>query len=142
MKGLLNTQEFIDFEASKIEVGIFDEPDILKFALFNSDDKLMHYVFKGDDDYYSIIDFDESTKPADYEPYKYKYINGEFVLNPDWVEPPMPIEEQVSNLAESVEELEIISAESEEALCDIDLSYSQRIADIEEALCELAELLS
>lgn len=43
-----------------------------------------------------------------------------------------------SRHAESVERLNI----SDEALCDIDEIYDGRVADMEEALCEISEMLS
>lgn len=100
MKGLIDAMGFIEYKAPRIEVGFVDinEPDVEKWALYDEDNNIMFFVLKND--YYSIIDFDETLKPADYEPCKYKYINGEFVLNPDWVSPPIPIKEQVELLVE------------------------------------------
>lgn len=36
--------------------------------------------------------------PDDFVSMKYKYVNGEFVLNPDYVEPLPPIEDRVATL--------------------------------------------
>lgn len=93
---------FIIFEANKIEFGIWDEPDVEKWALFDANDNIMYYALN---DNYEVIDFDESKKPEDYIPGKYFYIDGEFVENPDW-QPPLPsIDEQVQMLGEGVAEL-------------------------------------
>lgn len=141
MKGLLTVDNHMAFIAPRIERGFLDvnEPTVEKWAVYTDEGNLDYFVL---DDDATLVDFDIELLPDNYTYGKYFFINGEFVLNPDWVEPPVPIEEQVSNLSESVEELAMVSAESEEALCDMDISYSQRLADIEEALCELAELLS
>ena len=42
--------------------------------------------------------------------------------------------------ARAVEEVKGNVIASEEALCDVDEAYDQRVADVEEALCELSEL--
>ena len=34
-----------------------------------------------------------------------------------------------------------IEAIAEEALCDIDKAYDQRVSDVEEALCEISEMM-
>lgn len=46
-----------------------------------------------------------------------------------------------SRHAESVESIAALEEMEEEALCDIDLAYSERTADLEEALCELSEIM-
>ena len=43
---------------------------------------------------------------------------------------------------ESVDRIDSLESTSEEALCDVDEAYDQRVADVEEALCELTEMLN
>lgn len=43
--------------------------------------------------------------------------------------------------SESTKGIANLEAMAEEALCDVDEAYNKRVADIEEALCEISELL-
>lgn len=73
----------------------------------------------------------EFAFPADFEVsnmINYKIIEGELVLEP--IEIPEPTDEPTDT--------EIL----EEALCDVDEAHTARLDAIEEALCELSELLS
>lgn len=52
-------------------------------------------------------------------------------------------EKKLSDFTESkTDEVKADVIASEEALCDVDEAYDQRVADIEEALCELTEMLN
>lgn len=42
---------------------------------------------------------------------------------------------------ESTESIANLETIEEEALCDLDLAYSERTAELEEALCELSEMM-
>ena len=44
--------------------------------------------------------------------------------------------------SESTEGIANLEAMAEEALCDVDTAYDGRVAELEEALCEISELLS
>ena len=121
MKALKTKENILLFEAPRIEFGIWDEPDVQKWAMFNEDGEVTLYAI---DNEFELIEFDETKKPADYVEGKYFYIDGEFVLNPDWREPLPPIEDQVHMLAEDI------------------AIVAQNTEDIEEALCELSELIS
>lgn len=121
MKALKTEDNILLFEAPRIEFGIYDEPDVQKWAMFNENDEVMLYAI---DNNFELIEFDETKKPEDYVEGKYFYIDGEFVLNPDWREPLPPIEEQVKMLAEDL------------------ATVAQNTEDIEEALCELSELIA
>ena len=44
--------------------------------------------------------------------------------------------------AEGIAETKDELVASEEGLCDVDMSYDARVADVEEALCELTEMLN
>lgn len=97
MKGLIKDANIILF-AENIEWGVWDEP-IEKWALFDSDDNVFLYAI---DDNYELVDFGDNV-PDDYEAGKYLYVDGEFALNPDYSEPPIPIEDQVSNLSDDIQ---------------------------------------
>ena len=96
MKALKRQDNILLLEADRIEFGIWDEPDIEKWAMFDDKGKIMLYAI---DDNYSVVEFDPADKPEDYFEGKYFFIDGQFVLNPDWQEPPLPIEEQVAYIA-------------------------------------------
>ena len=96
MKALKTINNFLLFEADRIEFGIWDEPDIEKWAMFNSDNEIILYAIDND---YTVVEFDPADKPEDYAGDNYFFIDGQFIPNPDWQEPPLPIEEQVAYLA-------------------------------------------
>lgn len=105
------------YEAYRIEFGIYDEPDIQKWALFDIDENLMYYVL-GE---FEKVELNEYTRPSDYVLGKYFYINGEWIENPDYVEvvPTIPLAEQVQIQGEAIAELE---EENEDmALCLADM---------------------
>ena len=95
MKALKTEDNILILEASRIEFGTWDEPDVQKWALFDENGNVQMYAI---DSNFTVVDFNPADKPDDYVEGKYFYINGKFVLNPDWVEPPMPLEEQVAYL--------------------------------------------
>lgn len=141
MKALKTTDNFLLFEAYDIRFGKLDEyePDVEKWGMYDADGNVMLYAIDND---FTVVEFDPADKPEDYAEGKYFFIDGKFVLNPDWQEPPLPIEEQVKVNTEDIAIVATSAEESEEALCDLDESYNQRLADIEEALCELSILKS
>ena len=98
--------------AHRLEYGIFDEPDVEKWAVYNEDDVFQNVFYLGRD----LISSDISAEniPEDWESGRYLFVNGEFVLNPDWHEPEPPVEEKVAALQEKIEELMgIIEIQSE-----------------------------
>ena len=70
-----------------------DEPDIKKW-------KISDYSYVINPEYSTAYTVDEL--PADYVPNKYLFINGEFVKNPDWVEPPKSNEERIAELENDI----------------------------------------
>lgn len=107
MIALIKDNFFVADEATKIEFGIYDEP-FEKWALFDENGAVMYYVI---DDGYAVVDYNEADKPEDYVPGKYMYIDGEFVPNPDWIEPEPSIEEKVSLNTSDIEELMLSQAD-------------------------------
>lgn len=104
MKALKTQDNFLLFEAYEIHFGKLDPLDINsetgepieKWGMYNEDGEVTLYAI---DNNYTVVEFDPADKPEDYAEGKYYFINGQFVPNPDWVEPPLPIEEQVQYLA-------------------------------------------
>ena len=147
MKALKTPDNFLLAEAFDIRFGKLDPYDIdsetgepiEKWGMYDEEGNPILYAI---DNNYSVVEFDPADKPEDYEEYKYFFIDGEFVLNPDWTPAPPSPEEQLSQLQEDIVIVAQSAEDSEEALCDLDETVAQRLADIEEALCELAELLS
>ena len=100
MKALKDSNNVLLFEAFDIRFGKLDEyePDVDKWGMYDAEGNIQLYAI-GD---FSVVEFDPADKPEDYEPGKYFFVNGEFVLNPDWTEPLPPIEDQVRMLAGDV----------------------------------------
>lgn len=100
---------------------IYDEPDLLKWGQWNENGEFEHLCFI-DNNY--TVDIVNCELPEDFNTGKYLWINGEFVEDPDWVEPPLPIEQQVEILNENVSELnddtEIISECLDEVAVEIE----------------------
>ena len=98
IKALRDQNNFLIFEAPEIRFGKLDEyePDQDKWGLYDENGNIMLYAIDND---FEVVEFDPADKPEDYVSGKYFFIDGEFVLNPDWQEPPLPIEEQVQYLA-------------------------------------------
>ena len=104
MKALKTTDNFLLFEAEDIRFGKLEPEDINtetgepveKWGMYDADGNIMLYAIDND---FEVVEFDPADKPEDYSEGKYFYIDGKFVLNPDWQEPPLPIEEQVQYLA-------------------------------------------
>ena len=133
MKALRRQDGVLDFMAPRIEKGIYDE-DFEKYAVYYEDDIVAYYVL---DMGYELIDFDESLIPEDYVSGKYFYIDGEFVPNPDWQEPPLPTEEQVKVNTENIEIVAESADESEAAICDLDEYYNEKIEELEARIAAL-----
>ena len=87
--------------ASDIILGTFEGE--YKYALYDGNGRLICYALPTGA---SVIEYDEL--PNDYADFKYLYVNGEFVLNPEWHEPEPPIEEKVYALQVEVEELKAL----------------------------------
>lgn len=91
--------------AEAITYGAFDEP-IEKWALLDADGKvIMYYLDNG----FTLVENVEL--PEDFEPDKYFYENGEFVLNEEW-EPYVPEETLVQRIAHLEEQLANLSGEA------------------------------
>ena len=63
------------------------------------------------------------------------YLNNKFYRDGEEIFPLPTVEDRLN-------ELEASETTLEEATCDLNSDYEQRISDIEEALCELAEIIS
>lgn len=104
MKALKTPDNFLLAEAYDIRFGKLDPYDtdsktgepIEKWGMYNKDGEPILYAI---DNNYTVVEFDPADKPEDYVEGKYFFINGQFVLNPDWVPPLPPIEDQVAELA-------------------------------------------
>ncbi len=104
MKALKDANNILVFEAPEIRFGKLDPTDIdsdtgeviEKWGMYDEDDNIMLYAIDHD---FGLVEYNPIIKPEDYEQGKYFFINNEFVPNPDWQEPPLPIEEQVQYLA-------------------------------------------
>lgn len=78
--------------------------------------------------------------PEDFEFGKYLYVDGVFTKNPDWIEPPLPLDQQVQNLAAALaeqillnEEMQAYQLEQDETILENDyniLLLQEGIADI------------
>lgn len=100
MKALVKN-DFIVFEAPRIELGIYDEP-FEKWALMDENGKIMMYAVNDD---FELIEYDESKKPADYEPYKYFFTGGEFTINDKRPTPVKSDSERIVELEAEIAEL-------------------------------------
>ena len=99
MKGLVKDNN-MSFMSADIQWGEeWDEPGIPKWAMFNKEGNITLYAIDND---FTLVEFDASIIPEDYDYGKYFFIDGAFVENPDWVPPLPPIEEQVKELAEDI----------------------------------------
>ena len=110
MKALKTKENILIFEAYEIKFGKLDEyePDVEKWGLYDEEGNIQLYAI---DNEFEVVEFDPATKPEDYVEGKYFYIDGEFVLNPDWVPPLPPIEDQVKGLAEDIATVDENSAQ-------------------------------
>ncbi len=159
MKGLKNINNRVLHVAEKI---VWNENDSV-WELYYNDTLLSGKTI---DDNYSVVEFDEAELPEVFVPYKYIFEDGHFVADPDF-DPTPPIKYQLNKIEQAVQsakndiqtnvrnissnqtrinevdvENDDISFSLEEALCDIDETYSSRLEEIEEAICEIAEALN
>lgn len=102
MKLILSKENLVLDHGSVCEYGIWDEPNIYKW-------KMEEYAYVISPNYDHVVEVE--ALPEGFAPYKYFYNDGEFVRNPDWVEPPKPTEERVSDLEDEVYELTEYQAE-------------------------------
>lgn len=77
--------------AERITFGIYDE-DFEKWRLADENDNLMYYIL---DNGFELVE--NVTLPEDYEPGKYFYEDGEFIVNDDW-QPYISPEERIAEL--------------------------------------------
>ena len=146
MKALKTQDNFLLFEAYDIRFGKLDEHDIdsqtgepiEKWGMYNEDGNVLLYAI---DNNFEVVEFDPADKPEDYVPYKYYFIDGQFVLNEDYVEPPLPTEEQVRINTEDIAVVTQMAEDGEEAMCDMDEAYDARVSALEEQIGELQEML-
>lgn len=103
-KGLFKDNFIVTPLADSIEFGIWDEPNVEKWALFNGDTIFLYVI-----DYeYQVVNVDDSDLPEDYDiPGKYFYdpTTGVFTLNPDWQPAPPTVEEQLQIHDEAIASL-------------------------------------
>ena len=141
-----------------------DGEDQYEWILYEDDHEIRARV---QDDDYVLVEFDDAALPQDYFEDKYWFIDGEFVVDPQWGTPAPPFKDQIevikrelrqtnSELSDAVSSISRISANvssidskyddvtvsAEEALCDLDEAISARLDDIEEALIELSEMIN
>jgi len=162
MQALRDKNYFLIHEAPHIEKTIRDGVGY-GWYLYAEDGSERAFV---EDDYYQIVEFDPSDKPGDYEPKKYFYKNDHFEPNGNWTpektvgelvkimqsavealqesldDKTVATRQLISNVGNKADEASDTAAEAQEALCDIDETYNARIADLEEAICELSAMLS
>lgn len=121
MKALKTTDNFLLFEANDIRFGKIDEyePEVEKWGMYDADGNVMLYAIDND---FTVVEFDPADKPEDYAEGKYFFIDGEFVPNPDWVEPPLPIEEQVA----------IVAGENAQLQADLDFIAMELGVDLDD----------
>lgn len=127
---LVNTNGFVVFSADNFSFGAWEEADILngvvvhKWKAEDETGNLLGYII---DENRNAINGSESPScqifdidglPADYVSGKYLYINNEFVLNPEWVEPEPTLEERVS-------ELEVYNADLLYQVCLLQLGLTE-----------------
>lgn len=107
MNILYDSNGVIEYIAPRIEYGVFDDSDISKWGFYDSNGNLGNLFFM--DANYATATIDEEDIPEDYQPMdsKYLFIDGEFILNPDWHEPEPPIEERVSTLEDNITNIEL-----------------------------------
>lgn len=154
MEALRDKDNFLIYEGYKIELGIKDGVGSGWF-IYSEDGNVCAFINNGN---YEVVEFDLTDKPSDYEPKKYRYVNGKFEPNGDWI-PEKSIKELINELTQRIntvsenltnQYLEIksrldatsnVAEEAQEALCDIDKTYNQRFSEIEDALCELSKMV-
>lgn len=106
MKILYNTvNHFVSLIAPRIEKGIYDDPDVEKWGYYDEEGNLGNLFFVGAD--LTTATINEEDIPEDFEitDYKYLFVDGEFVRNPDWQPPEEPVEVRVNRLEEALAEL-------------------------------------
>lgn len=162
MKALRDQRNYLRHMAPRIDR---DESSSSSYdwILYGDDGSIRAYV---EDDDYELVEFDDADLPEDYFEDKYWFIDGEFVVDPQWGTPAPSFKYQIEVVKQSLAQAnqaisdannmitsvrsqvasvdskyEDITAEAEEALCDIDEAISERISEIEEALVELAEMM-
>ena len=151
MEALRDKDKFLVYEGATIALGIKDGFGTGWFIY--ADDGSVRAFIK--DDGYEVVSFDITDKPSDYEPKKYRFINGKFEPSGMWT-PERTLKELIEELKQQVNDfsndiltqyssikaqLITVTDEIQEALCDADEAYNKKIADVEEALCELSEVV-
>lgn len=112
------------FAGLRIEKGIYDEP-FEKWGIFGETGIKLYAI---DHDYF-VGKVEEV--PDDFDYGKYIFADGKLVRNPDYEEPPKPVEEVVEELAESMEETEGIV---DTVLSDILPSHNTSISELEDMI--------
>ena len=99
------TNNSILYVAPRFEYGIFDEPDVQKWGIYDADGNLQHLFFM--DANYATATINEEDIPEDFQlmDSKYLFVDGEFVRNPDWQPPEEPVEVRLNRLEEAMAEL-------------------------------------
>ena len=98
--------------AHRFSYGIFDEPHVEKWAMYDEENNIQNVFYLGRNLVSS--DINEENIPEDWGSGKYLFVNGEIVPNPNWHEPEPPIEDKVAALQEEIEELmELVELQSE-----------------------------
>ena len=127
MKALKDSNNVLLFEAPDIRFGKLDsyEPDVDKWGMYDAEGNILLYAIGN----FTVVEFDPADKPEDYESGKYFFVDGEFVLNPDWVEPLPPIEDQVRMLAGSMADMDVNMLR---LIADLDFMAMEMGVDLDE----------
>lgn len=88
--------------ADHIDFGIFDEPDVEKWAMYDENNNVLYYAIDGG---FEKVTYDGEVPEDIYTYGKYIYNNGEVVLNPNYVEPPKPEVERLDDIESALNAL-------------------------------------
>ena len=127
MQLLTKGENIIGFGDS-ITYGIFDE-DFPKWKVLLNNVITYHIDMEKE---YKVID-NIDNMPKDYRRGKYFFVDGKFILNPNW-KPFLTQEQRLLNAENSIITIE-------DAMCETEVYSDERISAIEDALCELSTLL-
>lgn len=88
---LISNHKDVDFASNDIIFGTYENEE--KWALYDADGNITLYVL---DNGYEALEV--KSIPDDFIEGKYCYIDGEFTINPYWVEPEPTLEERITSL--------------------------------------------
>lgn len=93
-------------QAPNIVFGVFEGEE--KWKLSDENNVILYYYKDAD---FTLVE--NVTLPDDFDYGKYLYQNGEFVLNPDYIPPALPIDAQVTAINEIASIVFVVLAENE-----------------------------